>query len=310
MIFKPDLRGWGSGNTATRGVWRFSAGSPGPSVGISSIIHGNEIVGAVVLSEMLAHGIQLLSGSLTLAFCNLDAFDRFRPERPLESRYVEEDMNRVWSVSCLGAAASSEARRAAELEPWLCSVDRLIDLHTMHEEGPPVLLALDQGQNERFGVSLGFPQVVVSDPGHGSGRRLIDHPNFGQAHTDRLAVLLEAGGHQDAQSLKVCRSIVARALIGLGMVESGTLPPGFDTPRQGLPQVLLRVRGRATAVNSSAHFFQPLSNLQVIKSAGTVIGTDGEQPIVSPFDECVLLMPKAVDVSAGETLVRFCEKEN
>jgi len=31
--------------------------------------------------------------------------------------------------------------------------------------------------------------------------------------------------------------------------------------------------------------------LEIIPAAGTVIGTDGDRPIVTPYDDCVLIMP-------------------
>ena len=44
--------------------------------------------------------------------------------------------------------------------------------------------------------------------------------------------------------------------------------------------------------------------LEVIARAGTVIGTDGDRPIATPYDDCVLIMPSR-RLRRGESAVRF-----
>ena len=67
-----------AGNTDTPG-WHFDSGVPGKRVMLSALIHGNELCGAWALKDALAAGLRPRRGSLTLAFCNLAAFDRFDP---------------------------------------------------------------------------------------------------------------------------------------------------------------------------------------------------------------------------------------
>ena len=79
LLACPDLSAERAGNTDTPGVWHFDSGVPGKSVMLSALIHGNELCGAWALKEALAAGLRPRRGSLTLAFCNLAAFDRFDP---------------------------------------------------------------------------------------------------------------------------------------------------------------------------------------------------------------------------------------
>ena len=73
----PDLSAWRAGNTGTPGVWHFDSGVPGRHVMISALVHGNELCGAWALKGLLEAALRPQKGRLTLAFCNLDAFDRF-----------------------------------------------------------------------------------------------------------------------------------------------------------------------------------------------------------------------------------------
>ncbi|KAG0920793.1 hypothetical protein G6F32_015420 [Rhizopus arrhizus] len=77
LLACPDLSAERLGNTDTPGVWHFDSGVPGRALMVSALVHGNELCGAWALKDLLAAGVKPRRGSLTLAFCNLDAFDRF-----------------------------------------------------------------------------------------------------------------------------------------------------------------------------------------------------------------------------------------
>jgi hypothetical protein len=42
----------------------------------------------------------------------------------------------------------------------------------------------------------------------------------------------------------------------------------------------------------------------VIPHAGTVIGADGDRPVTTPYDDCVLIMPSR-RLTRGQTAVRL-----
>lgn len=302
----PDLGRWRAGNTGTEGVWHLRGTAPGPRVALSAVMHGNEIVGAIVIASLLAHGLRPRRGTLTFAFCNLAAFDCFDPATPRAARFIEEDMNRQWSDERLSERRSLEARRAADLAPWLTRVDRLLDLHSMHLHGEAVLLAGAQAHNLQLAAAIGAPSVVVTDPGHATGARLIDHAAFDEP--SRQAVLLEAGGHLDAVSLRVTQRVVSRYLVCTGVVEPGDLPAwrAFGTGPE--VQRVVQVHQRAEARSKRARLEPGVAHLQTVPYAGTVIGHDGDDgttSIATPFDECVLLMPHTFDLQPGHTIVRF-----
>ena len=109
-----------AGNTGVEGVWHFDSGKPGRNVMVSALVHGNELCGAWALKGLLEAGVRPEQGSLTLAFCNLAAFDRFDAAHHDASRFVDQDLNRQWLDERMDAGDSSERRRAAALRP-LCS---------------------------------------------------------------------------------------------------------------------------------------------------------------------------------------------
>ncbi|MDP1533406.1 MAG: succinylglutamate desuccinylase/aspartoacylase family protein, partial [Rubrivivax sp.] len=122
----PALGAWRAGNTGVEGVWRFEADAPGPDVLVTALIHGNEHCGAWAVLAALKAGLRPRRGALTLAFCNLTAYDRFDPAAPAGSRFADQDLNRVWGAMAwrdAAAAHTSEQRRALELLPFAEGAD-------------------------------------------------------------------------------------------------------------------------------------------------------------------------------------------
>ena len=140
LLACPDLAAERVGNTDTPGVWHFDSGVPGKRVMLSALVHGNELCGAWALKDALAAGLRPRRGSLTLAFCNLAAFDRFDPANYAPARFVDEDMNRVWSDDKLAQPISQERRRAAAIRPWVAQADWLLDFHSMSNSDVPLQL--------------------------------------------------------------------------------------------------------------------------------------------------------------------------
>lgn len=120
---KPELGTLRQGNTGVEGVWQFDSGQPGRSVLITALIHGNELCGAWALKALLEANIRPVLGKLTLMFGNLEAFDTFDAANHDASRFVDEDMNRVWSDARLVHPVSQEVHRASALLPFVQQAD-------------------------------------------------------------------------------------------------------------------------------------------------------------------------------------------
>lgn len=309
----PDMSAWRAGNTGTEGVWHFDSGLPGRHVLISALIHGNELCGAWALQGLLEAGVRPAHGKLTLMLANLRAFERFDPADHDASRFVDEDMNRQWMDERIAQPHSLERQRVAELAPWVRQADWVLDLHSMHEPGAPLLLTGIQPRNQQLAKALGNPVHIVVDAGHKDGVRMRDYTHFGlpdgQAPESR-SLLIECGFHGDPASRDVARDLCVRFLAEAGSLSEAALAqalPGWKRP-DAPQQWALDVTGPVVARSDKFRFTQPFTGLECIPKAGTVIGDNDGEPVTTPYDDCVLVMPSVRQARAGVTVVRFARR--
>ncbi|WP_295979713.1 succinylglutamate desuccinylase/aspartoacylase family protein [uncultured Variovorax sp.] len=310
----PDISAWRAGNTGTEGVWHFQAELPGRHVLVSALVHGNEVCGAWALKGLLEAGVRPQRGSLTLALCNLEAFERFDPNDHDASRFVDEDLNRQWSADRLEAGGTRERRRAASLQPWVAQADWLLDLHSMHEPSAPLTLTGVQPRNLALARQLRSPEHIVIDAGHKDGVRMRDFGRFGapdaDTATDAMALLVECGFHGDPASRTVAQDQCARFLRAAGTLDDAAIAdrlPGWlqpDAPRQWA----LEVTGPVVARSENFRFAKPFTGLELIERAGTVIGWNDGEPVTTPYDDCVLVMPSTRQAKPGVTVVRYARR--
>ncbi|KQP14105.1 succinylglutamate desuccinylase/aspartoacylase family protein [Pseudorhodoferax sp. Leaf267] len=310
----PDLGPWRAGNTGTEGVWRFDSGLPGPHVMLSALVHGNELCGAWALRGLLEAGVRPARGTLTLAWCNLEAFDRFDARDHDASRFVDEDLNRQWIAERIAEGGTRERRRAAALQPFVESADWLLDLHSMHEPSPPLCLTGLQPRNLALARQMRSPEHVVVDAGHKDGVRMRDFGRFGAAHAqaaDTRSLLIECGFHGDPASVDVARDQCLRFLVAAGVLSDEAAQaqlPGWKQP-DAARQWALHVTGPVVAKSERFRFTEPFTGLELIPAAGTVIGDNDGESVVTPYDDCVLVMPSTRQARAGVTVVRFARRE-
>ena len=314
-LARPDIAAWRAGNTGFEGVWQFKSNQPGRQVLITALIHGNELCGAWALKGLLEAGVRPQRGKLTLAFCNLAAFDRFDPAHHDASRFVDEDLNRQWQVDRIESDGSLERRRAAELRPFVAHADWLLDLHSMHERSAPLLLAGMQTRNLELAKYLRTPQYIVVDAGHKDGVRMRDFGRFGVLNpkgddAQTRSVLLECGFHGDVSSRTVAQDMCVRFLEAADMLKKGDLQqllPGWlqaDCERQWA----LEVTDAVVASSADFRFAAPYQGLECIAKAGTVIGWNGCEPVTTSYDDCVLVMPSIRQAKPGVTVTRFARR--
>jgi len=306
----PDISAWRAGNTGTEGVWHFDSGLPGRQVMISALVHGNELCGAWALKGLLEAGLRPLQGTLTLVFANLDAFDRFDASAHDASRFTDEDLNRQWSDARIDAGDTNERRRAAALRPFVRQVDWLLDLHSMHEPSAPLLLTGVQPRNLVLAKQMGAPAHIVVDAGHKDGTRLRDYGRFGlpdEEAGDSRSLLVECGFHGDPASRAVAQDQCLRFLLASEVIdeaEAQRLLPGWRLPAAA-EQFALTVTGPVVAKSQGFRFNAPFTGLERFPQAGTVIGDNDGEPVATPYDDCVLVMPSVRQARAGVTVVRF-----
>ncbi len=302
---RPMIDDWIPGNAGIQGVTTFESGLPGPHVALIALIHGNEIAGAIVLDQLLRAGVRPVRGRLSFAFANLAAFRRFDPRRPVASRFVDEDLNRVWDPVVLdGPRCSVELERARELRPWVETVDVLLDLHSMLWPSDPLILSGLPEKGRRLAQAIGAPGLIVADAGHVNGRRLIDYPRFSEPDTPFVGELIEAGQHWEPETVTTALASAAGLLRHLRMV-------ALDAPLPPVPETQSRlavVTEAVTAMTSAFAFIRAFRGGEVIPRRNTLIAMDGETEIRTPYDDCLLVMP-SLRPSKGHTAVRLARLE-
>jgi predicted deacylase len=298
----PDLSRWRDGNVGIAGFTTREGRAPGPHVALIALVHGNELAGAIVLERLLRESVQPLRGRLTFGFANLAAFERFDPAQPTASRFLEEDLNRLWDTPVLdGPRRSLELDRARAMRPLIDSVDLLLDLHSMLWPSEPLLLSGDTAKGRDLALGIGQPELVVADPGHVSGRRLIDYGRFAEPAAPQAAVLVEAGQHWQDATVAMTLASVAGMLRHVGMLDSHPALPPPPPRRQRRFAVVTTV---ITAATAGFAFVQPFRGGDVIGERNTLIAVDGEAEVRTPHDDCLLVMP-SLRPSRGHTAVRL-----
>ena len=301
----PDIDAHRRSSTGVDFVHTFESGRPGPHVMVNAITHGNEICGAIVVDRLLRMGIRPVRGTLTLSFANIEAFARFDPKRPYATRFIDEDFNRVWNSPTLdGQRDSTELRRARAMRPFVEAADYLLDIHSMLEPSPPVMICgpLDKGIGFAFAVAI--PRDIVSDEGHANGTRMRDFGGFGDPGSPKNALLVECGQHWERTAEVVAWQTTWRFLRHVGAVDAETAAREI-APQDAPVQRLVRVTEAVVARTPDFRFAREFSGMEVVPREGDVIAYDGGETIRAPYDNCVLVMPVPNNVKTGLTAVRL-----
>lgn len=303
----PDISEWLAGNTGVPGFTTRDSGLPGPHVAVLALTHGNELAGGIVLDRLLRAGLVPVRGRLTFGFVNLQGFQQFDPLRPTISRFLDEDINRVWEPAVLdGPRHSRELDRAREIRPLIDTVDVLLDLHSMLWPSEPLILCGTSAKGRELARGIGRPALVVADHGHVNGQRIIDYPRFADPDTPFAAILVEAGLHWQPDTVETAMASAVGLFRHLRLVaDDAPLPP---LPAAA-PQRFATVTNAVTAMTKNFAFVQAYHGGDVIPRRNTLIALDGETEIRTPHDDCLLVMP-SLRPSRGHTAVRLARFED
>jgi predicted deacylase len=299
----PDIAPYREGNTGIPYVTTFDSGKKGPHVMVNAVTHGNELCGAIAVDFLFKNKVRPTRGQLTLSFLNVAAYHSFDKNHPNASRFVDEDINRVWDVATLeGNRDTVETRRAREFRPAVDRADYLLDIHSMQHATAPLMMAGMLDKSLALARKVGIPELIVRDEGHAAGRRMRDYGGFGDPHSPKTALLIECGQHWEKSSQEVA---LAATLSFLSVLD--VLDPAFAAkhPVTKSPhQRAITVTAAVTIETDNFTFAGPYTGLEMLGKRGTLIGYDGDKPVVTPYDDCVLIMPSR-RLTRGSTAVRL-----
>ena len=300
----PDLTRWAVGNAGIPYVWTFAAERAGPHVLVQALTHGNEVCGAIAVDWLLAAGFRPSRGTVSFCFANVAAYQSFDPSDPYASRCIDEDFNRLWTPDVLdGPRQTADLARARRLRPLYERVDYLLDLHSMTDHCPPLAMAGLQRKGVELAQAIGSPEHIIVDGGHKAGKRLRDYAFFDEPDDPRNALLIECGQHWEASAPAVAKIVALRFLRHFGMVGPAFLDAHLEAAPTA-PQKVIEVTSVVTIASDAFEFALPATALGVVAKAGTLLARDGDAEIVTPYDDCVLIMPTRRP-KKGETAVRL-----
>jgi hypothetical protein len=131
-----------------------------------------------------------------------------------------------------------------------------------------------------------------------------DYGGFGDPASAKSAALVECGQHGEAAA--------ARIALGASLAflrESGVMSAAFfaaHPPPAPVAQRFVQVTHAVLIKTERFEFVQRYTGMETIARAGTVIAQDDGEPVTTPYDDCLLVMPAPLRyVRPGLTAVRL-----
>ncbi|MEO3432761.1 succinylglutamate desuccinylase/aspartoacylase family protein [Inquilinus sp. CAU 1745] len=302
-ISPPDISAYQDGGTGVPWFIALDSGRQGPHVLLTALVHGNEPCGAIALDALMKARLRPAAGKVTLGFVNVAAYARFDPADPCRTRFLDQDMNRLWDSAVLeGKSRSRELDRARQIRPIVNEADMLLDLHSMQQDATSLILAGRHEKGLDLARRVGTPETVVRDDGHLTGRRLRDYGRFGDSEEDAAALLVECGQHWSVRAAETALETALAFLLRTGAIDR--VPAGLRPLAEPRPQRVVDVTHTVTTATDRFTFAADFRGLEVMERAGAPIGRDGAHPILAPHDGCVIIMP-CHNVRKGQTAVRL-----
>lgn len=139
-----------------------------------------------------------------------------------------------------------------------------------------------------------------------SGKRLIEYTPFNDRSNDKTAILVECGQHWEANAARVALDTTLRFLAVTGAIDAETMMKHVHekTPK---PQTMVDISGGYASKTDTFKFVEPFIGLELFPKAGTVIAHDGDEAIVTPHDDCYLVMPNH-RAKKGNRVLRFARR--
>ncbi|MHC4892893.1 MAG: succinylglutamate desuccinylase/aspartoacylase family protein [Planctomycetota bacterium] len=268
----------------------------GPLLIVTGGMHGNEPGGTQALERVAANleerGLSP-RGTLLALSGNLAALRSGQ-------RYIERDLNRMWTEGDLAAARSSSEPSAEQLE-LLDLYDAItdaiasangpvlfLDLHSTSAEGSPFALIGDTLANRDFAFSLGLP-VILGLEENVDGTLL---SWFGEQ--GYVAIGVEGGQHDDPGTTRHQEATVWLALLASGLFHEDELPWAAEQRRvlrrasSGLPPVVAVELRHGIRSEDRFRMVPGYVNFDAVVR-GEVLAHDRRGPIRAAFTGNILL---------------------
>ena len=296
-VLPRSLSAYAAGNTGIPYVHRFDSGKPGPHVLVNALTHGNEFCGMVAACDLLDRGVRPETGTLTVSFANVEAYESFDRNKPFDSRMLVHNLNRIWSREWLeGAEDSPELRRARAMRPAIAAADHILDIHSTAQAVAPFWVYPGYERNTRAAVAIGAPQIhLVMPQGMNTGTPVIQHGLHGTLGHHGVALVVECGQHFLQASADLAIDVTQRFLAHFGIVQAHPDAPPPPVPRR------FELLSTPVVKTAGLRFARPLVGLETF-AKGELVATDGADEIRAPCDDCTVFMPTRLPIPGREAV--------
>lgn len=283
--------------TFGRVIGRILGDFPGPTLLVTTLIHGNELAGAIAAERVLARLRSeevSLRGELVVLGGNLGAMREGR-------RHRGKDLNRLWTEEKIAAlrARDGEGDDAEDHEQreLLTEIDAVfaraagkvfaIDLHTTSAAGYPFGI-YDTRAQEAF--ALRFPLPMIRGLAAALAGVLTSH----LVRRGAIALAVEGGQHDDPRTTDHLEATLVVALEAAGLASASQLSTlasaraHLDAARGGIPRAMEVVARYAITPDDRFKMAPGFANIARVHR-GQLLANDAGGEIRAPAEGLVIL---------------------
>ena len=271
----------------------------GPLLLITGGMHGNEAGGVLAARRVFRRLAELrprMTGRFVALTGNLGALQ-------MGQRYIESDLNRMWSVAHVAGLAgqdpAADAPDERELRELHVHIKReieaaqgaqvvFLDLHSTSAGGPPFSIMSDTLQNRAVALALPIPVILGLE-------ETVSNTSLeffgGQGY---VAVGVEGGQHIDPATADNHEAVIWLSLVSAGLLKKDQVPEYDEHVRQlegaalGLPSVVEILHRHGISPGDGFRMAPGYKNFHPIRR-GTMLGTDLPGELRARFTGCVIL---------------------
>ena len=277
------------------GVIRVDSGIRGPVLGITACTHGNEPAGLETIRFLLKEfdlERRLLCGCVYLGVNNLAAAASYIAggRRGLKNRYryIDINMNRLPHDLSVTPVSGYEIRRARDLLPLWRQFDVGLDIHSTSQ--PTLPMIVNSGRTLHTDLVRGFPIRKVISNIDVIQRGLPAFGFYGHGSGSGTPVMeIEAGGHEDHESMMRGRTCAIALLRNLRMIDG---PDTHDTAE--FEEYI--VHGSVLFPDNTYRLTRMFKNFEHVQS-GTIIARGNGGSIVTERSSHTLFCPGADQIA-------------
>ena len=130
-----------------------------------------------------------------------------------------------------------------------------------------------------------------------------DYGAFGDPAESANSLLVECGQHWEKASEAVAKETLVRFLAHAGIADPAWVKRHLPKKKPA-PQRVIEVTHAVTIKSPAFRFAAEYRGLEVIPKKGSILAHDGAEPVTTPYDACVLIMPSR-RLLPGQTAVRL-----